>query len=53
MGSMLCGRTREKNLDHPDFFPMFESAARQPIAWKKGLPPMAIPAKTRDAKRVS
>jgi hypothetical protein len=28
MGSMLCGRTREKNLDHPDFFPMFETAAR-------------------------
>jgi len=28
MGSMLCGRTREKNLDHPDFFPMFETARR-------------------------
>jgi uncharacterized protein len=28
MGSMLCGRTREKNLDHPDFFSMFETAAR-------------------------
>jgi uncharacterized protein len=28
MGSMLCGRTREKNLDHLDFFPMFETAAR-------------------------
>jgi uncharacterized protein len=28
MGSMLCGRTREKNLDHPDFFPMFETAAK-------------------------
>jgi predicted TIM-barrel fold metal-dependent hydrolase len=27
-GSMLCGRTREKNLDHLDFFPMFETAAR-------------------------
>ncbi len=27
-GSMLCGRTREKNLDHPDFLPMFEAAAR-------------------------
>lgn len=28
VGSMLCGRTREKNLDHPDFLPMFEAAAR-------------------------
>jgi hypothetical protein len=28
MGSMLCGRTREKNLDHPDSFPIFETAAR-------------------------
>jgi len=28
MGSMLCGRTREKNLDHLDFFPIFETAAR-------------------------
>ncbi len=28
MGSMLCGRTREKNLDHLDFFPVFEAAAR-------------------------
>jgi len=28
MGSMLCGRTREKNLDHLDYFPMFETAAR-------------------------
>jgi predicted TIM-barrel fold metal-dependent hydrolase len=25
---MLCGRTRDKNLDHPDFRPMFETAAR-------------------------
>src|SRR5580704_18692700 len=24
MGSMLCGRTREKNLDHREFFPLFE-----------------------------
>lgn len=23
---MLCGRTEEKNLDHKDFFPMFEAA---------------------------
>lgn len=28
VGTMLCGRTREKNLDHPDFLPMFETAAR-------------------------
>jgi predicted TIM-barrel fold metal-dependent hydrolase len=27
-GSMLCGRTREKNLDHPDSFAMFETAQR-------------------------
>jgi uncharacterized protein len=28
IGSMLCGRTREKNLDHLDFLPIFETAAR-------------------------
>ncbi len=27
-GALLCGRTRDKNLDHPDFFPMLETAAR-------------------------
>jgi len=27
-GAMLCGRTRDKNLDHPDFLPIFETAAR-------------------------
>lgn len=26
-GAMLCGRTREKNLDHTDFWPLFECAA--------------------------
>ena len=26
-GAMLCGRTREKHLDHPDFRPMFRAAA--------------------------
>lgn len=26
-GAMLCGRTRDKNLDHTDFWPMFECAA--------------------------
>jgi len=25
---MLCGRTRDKNLDHPSFLPIFETAAR-------------------------
>ena len=28
MGAMLCGRTRDKNLDHPDFLPLFEIACR-------------------------
>lgn len=27
-GAMLCGRTRELNLDAPDFLPLFETAAR-------------------------
>jgi predicted TIM-barrel fold metal-dependent hydrolase len=27
-GSMLCGRTRDKNLDHPDFLPLLETAAK-------------------------
>lgn len=26
-GAMLCGRTREHNLDHPEFLPIFEVAA--------------------------
>jgi predicted TIM-barrel fold metal-dependent hydrolase len=26
-GAMLCGRTRERNLDHKDFWPIFECAA--------------------------
>ena len=26
-GAMLCGRTRDKNLDHPDFWPLFKAAA--------------------------
>lgn len=26
-GAMLCGRTRDKHLDHPDFWPLFECAA--------------------------
>ncbi len=27
-GSMLCGRTREKNMDHANFLPIFAAAAR-------------------------
>ena len=27
-GAMICGRTRERNLDHPDFRPIYEAAAR-------------------------
>jgi hypothetical protein len=27
-GAMLCGRTRDKNLDHPDFLPIFETSAK-------------------------
>jgi hypothetical protein len=27
-GAMLCGRTRDKNLDHPDFLPIFSIAAK-------------------------
>lgn len=26
-GAMLCGRTRDKNMDHPDFLPLYEMAA--------------------------
>lgn len=26
-GAMVCGRTRDKNLDHPDFLPLFQTAA--------------------------
>ena len=27
-GAMLCGRTRDKNLDHPDLLPIFAAAAK-------------------------
>lgn len=27
-GAMLCGRTRDKNLDHPEFLPILDTAAR-------------------------
>ncbi len=26
-GAMLCGRTRDRNIDHPDFRPIFQAAA--------------------------
>ena len=26
-GTMLCGRTRDRNLDHPDFLPILQTAA--------------------------
>jgi hypothetical protein len=28
VGTMLCGRTRAKNLDHPDFLPLLQTATR-------------------------
>jgi predicted TIM-barrel fold metal-dependent hydrolase len=28
LGTMLCGRTRERNLDHPDFLPILATAAK-------------------------
>jgi hypothetical protein len=28
VGAMVCGRTQEKNLDHPDFLPMLSIAAK-------------------------
>ena len=43
-GAMLCGRTRDKNLDHPDFLPMFETAARleAPIFVHPQIPQRAV-----------
>jgi predicted TIM-barrel fold metal-dependent hydrolase len=43
-GAMLCGRTREKNLDHPDFLPMLETAAdlRVPLYIHPQLPQRAV-----------
>jgi uncharacterized protein len=43
-GTMLCGRTREKNLDHPDFTPIFEAAARlqAPIFVHPQIPQRAV-----------
>jgi|ERR1035438_4577456 predicted TIM-barrel fold metal-dependent hydrolase len=43
-GAMVCGRTREKNLDHPDFLPMLETAAklRVPIFVHPQIPQAAV-----------
>jgi uncharacterized protein len=44
VGTMLCGRTREKNLDHPEFLPIFETAARLgvPIFLHPQVPQCAV-----------
>jgi uncharacterized protein len=44
VGTMLCGRTREKNLDHPGFLPIFETAAklRVPIFLHPQVPQRAV-----------
>jgi uncharacterized protein len=44
VGTMLCGRTREKNLDHPEFLPIFETAARLrvPIFLHPQVPQRAV-----------
>jgi predicted TIM-barrel fold metal-dependent hydrolase len=31
VGSMVCGRTREKNLDHADYWPLFATAERMGV----------------------
>ncbi|MBB5059693.1 hypothetical protein HDF16_004419 [Granulicella aggregans] len=43
-GAMLCGRTREKNLDHPDFLPLFSTAAKLgvPIFIHPQIPQRAV-----------
>jgi predicted TIM-barrel fold metal-dependent hydrolase len=43
-GAMVCGRTREKNLDHSDFWPMFECAAHMnvPIFVHPQMPAPAV-----------
>ena len=43
-GTMLCGRTREKNLDHPDFSPIFETSEklRAPIFIHPQIPQRAV-----------
>lgn len=43
-GAMLCGRTRDKNLDHPDLLPIFETAAklRVPLFIHPQIPQRAV-----------
>lgn len=43
-GAMLCGRTRDRNLDHPDFAPIFEAAAelRVPLYIHPQIPQRSI-----------
>jgi uncharacterized protein len=43
-GTMLCGRTRDKNLDHPDFLPILETAARlkAPVFIHPQIPQRAV-----------
>ncbi len=43
-GGMLFGRTKEKNLDHPDFWPIFEIAShlRIPLFIHPQTPPRAV-----------
>lgn len=43
-GAMLCGRVRERNLDHPDFLPVFEVAAglRVPLYIHPQIPQRAV-----------
>jgi uncharacterized protein len=43
-GAMLFGRTMEKNLDHPDFLPIFEAAAdlRVPLFIHPQIPQPAV-----------
>jgi predicted TIM-barrel fold metal-dependent hydrolase len=43
-GALLCGRTRDKSLDHPDFWPIFEAAAslRVPLFLHPQIPQQAV-----------
>jgi predicted TIM-barrel fold metal-dependent hydrolase len=43
-GAMLCGRTRDKNLDHPDFRPVFGAAAKHgvPVFVHPQIPQRAV-----------
>jgi predicted TIM-barrel fold metal-dependent hydrolase len=43
-GTMLCGRVGDRNLDHPDLAPIFQSAAAlgAPVLLHPRTPPMAV-----------